>query len=436
LALAVPALAETPEFTDWRTASASGASGTLLGTTATLTGQLQAAGTRVDGDWPEFNRPFYTPPLEHSDELATFLEGPDPATYVLHFGAPIRDPVFHLSSLASVFTFPRGTQLELLSSQPGYRSISVSGNVVTGSINATRDVNGDTDGNGTIRLRGTFQDISFVATLIDADEVRDGHEIQIGGLPVLTDTDGDGVPDGSDNCPLVPNPGQQDVCSPPPPDRDGDGVPDGSDNCPDAVNAGQSDTDGDGAGDACDPPRASSGVRAVTGRASGTVRVKLPSGGGFVPLAAAREVPVGAIVDATKGVVTVEAARDASGSTVSARVRAGIFRIKQRRGQAPDLVLVTASGKQRACAGGRLGRKGVVRQLVVRAKGVFRTVGKRSVAKGRNAAWATRDRCDGTQTKVTRGRVTVRTTKRTVKLRAGQSYLAKARLFGLKKRRR
>jgi TolB protein len=37
------------------------------------------------------------------------------------------------------------------------------------------------------------------------------------------------------------------------PDTDGDGVIDGSDNCPDAANADQADTDGDGTGDACDP---------------------------------------------------------------------------------------------------------------------------------------------------------------------------------------
>lgn len=37
-----------------------------------------------------------------------------------------------------------------------------------------------------------------------------------------------------------------------PPDGDGDGVPDGADNCPQAANADQADSDGDGIGDACD----------------------------------------------------------------------------------------------------------------------------------------------------------------------------------------
>jgi hypothetical protein len=37
-----------------------------------------------------------------------------------------------------------------------------------------------------------------------------------------------------------------------PPDSDGDGVPDPSDNCPETPNPGQQDSDGDGVGDACD----------------------------------------------------------------------------------------------------------------------------------------------------------------------------------------
>lgn len=72
------------------------------------------------------------------------------------------------------------------------------------------------------------------------------------------DADNDGVPDASDNCPAVPNPGQAnndgdsqgDVCDP---DDDNDTVADGPDNCPTAANAGQADSDSDGIGDACDP---------------------------------------------------------------------------------------------------------------------------------------------------------------------------------------
>jgi hypothetical protein len=58
------------------------------------------------------------------------------------------------------------------------------------------------------------------------------------------DADDDGVPNGVDNCPEEPNPGQTDV------DEDGPG--DACDNCPYESNADQSDADGDGLGDACD----------------------------------------------------------------------------------------------------------------------------------------------------------------------------------------
>jgi len=59
------------------------------------------------------------------------------------------------------------------------------------------------------------------------------------------DTDGDGVPDSTDNCPTVPNPGQE--------NEDGDKFGDACDPCPPVADNNPPDADGDGVADACDP---------------------------------------------------------------------------------------------------------------------------------------------------------------------------------------
>lgn len=74
----------------------------------------------------------------------------------------------------------------------------------------------------------------------------------IGPMSRDVDTDMDGHLDGSDNCPSVSNPGQEDM--------DGDGLGDVCDNCAAVSNASQLDTDGDGAGDACDTDDDNDGV--------------------------------------------------------------------------------------------------------------------------------------------------------------------------------
>src|SRR6267143_1270117 len=54
------------------------------------------------------------------------------------------------------------------------------------------------------------------------------------------DTDGDGIADGFDNCPFVPNRDQRDT--------DGDGVGDACDNCPTVANRNQHDINANGIG--------------------------------------------------------------------------------------------------------------------------------------------------------------------------------------------
>ena len=69
----------------------------------------------------------------------------------------------------------------------------------------------------------------------------------IDGVVPPLDQDGDGLPDTSDNCPLVANAAQTDA--------DGDGHGDACDNCPMVFNLEQGDLDRDGVGNDCDVQR-------------------------------------------------------------------------------------------------------------------------------------------------------------------------------------
>ena len=65
-------------------------------------------------------------------------------------------------------------------------------------------------------------------------------------ITVLQDSDGDGIPNISDNCPNISNPNQEDT--------DGDGVGNACDNCSLISNPNQTDCNNNGIGDACDDP--------------------------------------------------------------------------------------------------------------------------------------------------------------------------------------
>ena len=85
----------------------------------------------------------------------------------------------------------------------------------------------------------------------------------------------------------------------------------------------------------------------------------------------------------------------------------------------------------------RVPAKGAVRSLTSRAKGLFRVTGGASRGQSTNATWRTTDYCSGTVTRVTRGRVSVydKARRRTVTVRAGQRYVARAQLFQARKGR-
>jgi hypothetical protein len=105
-------------------------------------------------------------------------------------------------------------------------------------------------------------------------------------------------------------------------------------------------------------------------------------------------------------------------------MRKGVTRVVQIP---VEFVMVSPPKAEAACV--KRTSKGVVRTLTANGKGVFRVTGKASYADGRNAAWKTTDRCDGTLTRVTRGKVKVHHGRRGIVVRASHRYFVKARLF-------
>ena len=162
----------------------------------------------------------------------------------------------------------------------------------------------------------------------------------------------------------------------------------------------------------------------------GTVVVRLPGAASAVPLRGASSIPVGSMVDTRKGVVALTTALP-GGATQGATVHGGLFQVRQPasgRGMT-ELVL---RGRKSSCATARaaaVADRRPPRQLWASDKhGRFRTRGSNAVATVRGTSWYMADRCDGTYTRVKRGKVAVRDlrTGRTVLLHAGQSHLARA----------
>jgi hypothetical protein len=182
---------------------------------------------------------------------------------------------------------------------------------------------------------------------------------------------------------------------------------------------------------------------------SGRVLVAVPSRGAtvrasqkglrFVPLEQARQIPTGSFLDTRKGTVELRSATGAGVRTQTGKFSAGLFQVLQsRRRKARGLTELRLKGSSfRRCQTRRGGRSGAgaarlsrrtIRRLRGRGRGRFRTRGRHSAATVRGTVWITADRCDGTLTTVKRGRVSVRDfrRKRTVTVRAGRSYLARA----------
>jgi hypothetical protein len=272
------------------------------------------------------------------------------------------------------------------------------------------------------------------------------------------DTDGDGVPDSTDNCDTVANPSQTDTdgdgigdaCeATPPADADGDGVPNTGDNCPNVANPGQEDANANGVGDACEtaaPPEPMESVNVA--EVSGNVRVRLPGTSTYLPLGPEVQIPLGSVVDTRSGTVRLFASSTASAGRVPAGMgperaaggddvasgvfKGGVFRVGQLPSAGVLTYLTILGGDFSRCRrSGDLPPRGAVRKLSGEADGEFRTRGRFAFATATTltilTSWTTVDQCNGTLTKVADGEITVRdlVRRRTVHLDAGERYLAR-----------
>jgi hypothetical protein len=175
----------------------------------------------------------------------------------------------------------------------------------------------------------------------------------------------------------------------------------------------------------------------VLTRIGGKVLIRLPGGrSGFVVLnSGPTTVPVGTIVDTTAGRVRLTSADPGRppAQLQSGQFFRGIFRIEQSRTGGGLVNLVIRDNLSRSVCGNSAARSAAVNRRVLgllrgTAKGRFRTAGRFAAATVRGTDWGVRDRCDGTLTVVRRGVVVVRDFRlhKTVTVRAGQTYLAKA----------
>ena len=179
-----------------------------------------------------------------------------------------------------------------------------------------------------------------------------------------------------------------------------------------------------------------------------------------MPFKGAANIPVGSQLDTSKGRVALTSAADTGGAkTQTSDFYQGIFQVKQTRAEeeaqeaegadhrpgdeGSDPALAVRAAEGRALRGGRRhqeeeGAKSVLGKLWGSGKGKFRTSGKYSSATVRGTIWLVQDECDGTLTKVTRGTVQVRDVRRkkTVTVKAGHSYLARAQRAASKSKRR
>jgi hypothetical protein len=168
---------------------------------------------------------------------------------------------------------------------------------------------------------------------------------------------------------------------------------------------------------------------------SGRVLVRLPGTKKFVDLTTVTSLPLGTVVNATAGRISITAAANNKGATQTAVFYDGIFKLGQTGPSSKLTTVLALFGNEPVCpkkkAKGKrssgAAKKSKSRRLWGDGKGRFQTKGQYSSATVRGTKWLVQDSCKGTLTKVARGSVTVRdfVKRKNVIVKAGNSYLAK-----------
>ena len=185
------------------------------------------------------------------------------------------------------------------------------------------------------------------------------------------------------------------------------------------------------------------GRTVIVSPGSGKVLVRRPGSPRFRVLDDPARLPVGSIVDARGGHVELVSSIATDGRLQSGEFWGSRFQVRQARNGRGMTSLVLRGGDFASCrrpAADASGNRGASASAVRRIRrlwgrdrrGRFRTYGRQSQATVRGTRWLTEDRCDGTLTRVTSGAVAVfdRSRHKTVIVRAGRSYLARARREG------
>jgi hypothetical protein len=177
------------------------------------------------------------------------------------------------------------------------------------------------------------------------------------------------------------------------------------------------------------PPRAGKAVNVES--EGGTTLVKLPGSSTYQRLKGGAQVPVGSVVDVTKGRMGLTSSGGASDFSK------GRFVVREPKVAGARVTTLALTGgsfavcpkqtkKAKRKTAGVAAAPRVVRQLLGSGKGRFRTSGRFASATVRGTVWTIQDRCDGTLVIVRKGTVGVTNLKthKVVLVKAGKRYLA------------